>query len=191
MKILALGLAMSGLLFTACNNNQKPTVTTGADTSNRKAATAPESKDDGRPLNQVLQRYLQLKDALTKDDDKDAAKTGKDMVQAMASLDSKSLPGEQAKVFQDVADDMKEHAEHIGANAGNIKHQREHFETLSQDMYDLVKAGGPTGAKLYYDHCPMYNKGKGANWLSEKKEIENPYMGKEMSGCGTVKEELK
>lgn len=191
MKILVLGLAMSGLLFTACNNNQKPTVTTGADTSSSQAATAPESKDSGSSLDKVLQGYLQLKNALVKDDDKNAAAAGKSMVQAMVSLDSKSLSSEQAKVLQDVADDIKEHAEHIGANAGNIKHQREHFETLSQDMFDLVKAGSPTGAKLYYDHCPMYNKGKGANWLSEKKEIENPYMGKEMSGCGTVKEELK
>jgi hypothetical protein len=190
MKILILGLAMSGLLFTACNNNQKPAVTTGADTSSSQAATAPESKDSGSSLDKVLHGYLQLKNALAKDDDKDAAEAGKGMVQAMASFDRKSLPAEQGKVFLDVADDIKEHAEHIGANAGNIKHQREHFETLSQDMFDLVKAGSPTGAKLYYDHCPMYNKRKGANWLSEKKEIENPYMGKEMSGCGTVKEEL-
>jgi hypothetical protein len=190
MKIFVLGLAMSGLLITACNNNQKATATTGADTSSRQAANAPEPKDSGKPLEKVLNGYLQLKNALSKDDDKDAAEAGKGLVQAMASLDSKSLSGEQAKVFQDVADDIKEHAEHIGANAGNIKHQREHFETLSQDMYDLVKAGNPTGDKLYYDHCPMYNKGKGANWVSEKKEIENPYMGKEMLSCGTVKEEL-
>jgi hypothetical protein len=37
----------------------------------------------------------------------------------------------------------------------------------------------------------MYNDGKGANWLSETKEIANPYLGKSMPTCGSVKEELK
>jgi len=30
----------------------------------------------------------------------------------------------------------------------------------------------------------------GANWLSESKEISNPYLGQSMPTCGTVKEEL-
>jgi hypothetical protein len=37
----------------------------------------------------------------------------------------------------------------------------------------------------------MYNNGKGASWLSETKEVKNPYMGKSMPTCGTLKEEIK
>jgi hypothetical protein len=61
---------------------------------------------------------------------------------------------------------------------------------LSKDMYDLVKAFG-AGQTLYKDFCPMYNDNKGAIWLSESKEIKNPYYGKSMSSCGSMKEELK
>jgi hypothetical protein len=96
----------------------------------------------------------------------------------------------QAKLYKDVEDDAKEHAEHIGANAGNIKHQREHFDMLSKDIYDLVKAFGG-GRVLYKDFCPMYNDKKGAIWLSESKTIKNPYYGKSMSTCGSVQEEMK
>jgi hypothetical protein len=32
----------------------------------------------------------------------------------------------------------------------------------------------------------MYKKGKGAFWLSETKEIKNPYLGKTMPTCGTI-----
>jgi hypothetical protein len=131
-----------------------------------------------------------LKNALTRDDDKDAALAGNSLVKALALIDKSAMPTEQAKVFTDVFDDAKEHAEHIGSNAGNIKHQREHFETLSGEIYDLVKAGNNTGQKLYYDNCPMYNDGKGGNWISETKQIQNPYLGKEMLTCGVVKEEL-
>jgi hypothetical protein len=112
------------------------------------------------------------------------------MVKAFAKFDKASLTAEQAKIYNDIQDDAKEHAEHIGMNAGNIKHQREHFDMLSQDMYKLIKTFG-AGQTLYYDQCAMYNDNKGATWLSETKEIQNPYMGKEMPGCGTVKEELK
>ena len=37
----------------------------------------------------------------------------------------------------------------------------------------------------------MYNNKKGAFWLSETKEIKNPYLGKAMPTCGTIKEEIK
>jgi hypothetical protein len=36
----------------------------------------------------------------------------------------------------------------------------------------------------------MYNDKKGAIWLSETKEIKNPYYGKKMLTCGNVKEEI-
>ena len=57
-------------------------------------------------------------------------------------------------------------------------------------MYDMVKAFGG-GQLLYQDFCPMYNNQKGAAWLSETKEIKNPYLGKKMPTCGSVKEEIK
>ena len=41
--------------------------------------------------------------------------------------------------------------------------------------------------KLYQDFCPMANDGKGAIWISEVKEIKNPYYGAEMLSCGSLK----
>ena len=37
----------------------------------------------------------------------------------------------------------------------------------------------------------MSNDGKGAFWLSETKEIKNPYMGKAMLSSGSIQEEIK
>lgn len=191
MKLTILSMAMSILLFAACNSGSKTT----DNTNNQGDTTQAAMKDDvaeknTAPTKGVITAYLDMKNALTKDDDKNAAQAGNRLVEAIAAVDKVSLSAEQSKVFTDVADDAKEHAEHIGSNAGNIKHQREHFEMLSREIYDLVKAGGSAGQKLYYDNCPMYNDGKGGNWLSETKEIQNPYLGKEMPICGSVKEEL-
>lgn len=91
----------------------------------------------------------------------------------------------QKKAYADIASDAEENAEHISENGGNIKHQREHFQSLSGDIYDLVKVFG-TSQTLYKDYCPMAK----ASWLSEVKVIKNPYLGKNMPTCGTLKETI-
>jgi len=141
-------------------------------------------------IKEIVQRYVQLKNSLVADKSNEAAAAGKEMVDAMGKLDKSRFIADQKKLYEDVEDDAREHAEHIGANADNIKHQREHFDLLSKDMYDLVKVFG-SGQVLYKDFCPMYNGKKGAMWLSETKAIKNPYYGKQMPTCGSVQEELK
>ncbi len=140
-------------------------------------------------IKEIVGNYLKLKNALTKDDSKNAAAAGAGIVSNLIALNANSLPAAQKKAFTDVADDAKEHAEHIGANAGKLEHQREHFAMLSKDMNDLIKTFG-AGQKLYQDFCPMYNDGKGATWISETKDIKNPYYGSKMLTCGSVKKEL-
>ena len=139
-------------------------------------------------INEVVANYLKLKNALTKDDTKEAANAGNNIVAALAKIDMKSLSNEQMKTYMDIADETKENAEHIGSNAGKLDHQREHFALLSKDVEDLVKTFG-TSQKLYQDFCPMYDDGKGAIWISEFKEIKNPYFGSKMISCGSVKKE--
>ena len=139
---------------------------------------------------EIIDSYLRLKNALTNDNSKDAAKAGVTLEAALKNLDKSLLTPEEKKVYEDVAEDARMHAQHIRENAGNIGHQREHFDMLSKDMYDLVKAFGSSQV-LYKDFCPMYNDKKGAFWLSETKEIKNPYYGKSMLTCGSVKEEIK
>lgn len=171
MRSFFLVAAISAASLTACNSNKAP--------------------ETGAPaIKGIVAGYLQLKNALVNDNGNDAASAGKTMVEAFGKIDKSTLSPEQKKVYESVEDDAREHAEHIGKNGGNIKHQREHFDLLSQDIYQLIKTFG-AGQALYFDHCPMYDNNKGADWLSETKEIKNPYLGQEMSGCGDMKEELK
>lgn len=140
-------------------------------------------------IKEIVGNYLKLKNALTKDDSKTAASAGKELLGSVTKLDAGKLSAAQQKAFTDVADDAKEHAEHIGDNAGKLEHQREHFAMLSKDVNDLIKTFG-ADQKLYQDFCPMYNDGKGATWISETKEIKNPFYGSKMLTCGSVKKEL-
>jgi hypothetical protein len=141
-------------------------------------------------LKTVVDHYLHIKNALVDNSGGEAASGGKAMAEAMTKIDKSLFTAEQKKTYDGIEDDLKEHAEHIGENAGNIKHQREHFAMMSEDVYDLAKAFGG-GQALYHDHCPMANDNKGAMWLSEMKEVKNPYFGGKMNECVTVPEVIK
>lgn len=161
-----------------------------SDTSTSKIEVPSASTTGTVNINEIVSIYFQLKNAFVADKSSDAGKEGKAIETAFKTFNTSSLSAEQKKKFVEIADDAKEHGEHIGANVGKIEHQREHFEMLSKDVYDLIKAFGTT-AKVYHDFCPMYNNKKGAYWLSEAKEIKNPYYGKSMLTCGSVKDEIK
>jgi hypothetical protein len=74
------------------------------------------------PIHGILTGYLEVKNALTNDNGNDAADGGKTISEAMAKLNKSSLPAAQAKAYNDVADDLKENAEHINENSGKIAH---------------------------------------------------------------------
>ena len=140
-------------------------------------------------INEIISDYLKLKNALTKDDTKGAANAGKTLYATFNKVNNNTIDPKLKTEYIDIADDAKEHTEHIGDNVGKIDHQREHFVMLSKDVNDLIKIFGAK-QKLYQDFCPMYNDGKGAIWISESKEIKNPYYGSKMLTCGSMKKQL-
>lgn len=192
MKSIVTFSLFAAVLLASCSNNAETPKqgTTTADSATPQATAAPgNAAPDQAPVSNIVSAYLELKNALAADNGNGAATGAKNLSDALSKLDVNALPATQKPVYTDVADDMKEHAEHIASNAGKIDHQREHFETLSKDLYDLVKAGGAKQS-LYKDFCPMYNNNKGGMWLSETKEIKNPYLGQKMPTCGEMQEEM-
>jgi hypothetical protein len=153
-------------------------------------ASTVQSPQNTVSIKEFVSAYLQMKNAFTQDNSSGAAEAGKKLESAIKNFDKSALTPVQKKTYEDVEADAIENSEHIGKNGGNIAHQREHFELLSKDIYDLVKVFG-AGQVMYKDFDPRVNNGKGAFWLSETKEIKNPYMGKAMVTSGSVKEEIK
>lgn len=197
-------LTVTSLAFAACNN--QPASHEGSHTDSAATAhhhdAAPAAATDvttvkpqftdvdpaiTSAMKGLVDSYLQLKNSLAADDDAAAAKAGETMSTALAKVDASRFTADQKKIYDNNEEDLKEHAEHISKNVGNIAHQREHFVMMSDDIYELVKAFGG-GQPLYHTHCPMYDQHKGAYWLSESVTVKNPYMGAKMAGCGSVKE---
>jgi hypothetical protein len=204
-KILSILMVTTVVAVAACSNDQS---TKETDTSKTKADSMKVTKPDTTPIAEVtptfsnvdpkvaanlkiiVGHYLDIKNALVNNSGVKAASGGRAMSEAMTKLDKSFLTADQKKVYDDIEADLKEHAEHIGKNGGDIKHQREHFVMMSDDVYDLVKAFG-AGQPLYHDHCPMANDNQGAMWLSETREVKNPYFGGKMNECVKVGEVIK
>ena len=197
MKKTIIASAIAFTAFTACNNEDNKTKTTTVTDSVAPAPSTPATYNApagvdpnvAASIKGIVDGYLHLKNALVKSDSKEAAAAGIEITAAVGKVDMTPMNDTQMKVWHLVMDDIKEHGEHISENAGKIDHQREHFKMLGEDVEDLVKTFGG-GQHLYKTFCPMAFDGKGAAWISEIKEIRNPYYGDEMLECGEVKEEL-
>ena len=87
-----------------------------------------------------------------------------------------------------ILEDLKKDAQAI-SDTNEISLQRQHFSSLSKSIYEVMKISKQK-TPTYYQHCPMANDGKGANWLSKEKEVKNPYYGSMMLSCGKVIETL-
>jgi hypothetical protein len=141
-------------------------------------------------IKKITDHYLQIKNALTNAKPAEAGDAANKISEAIKGFDKSLLSADQKKVYDQQEESLKTTAEHIAKSTGDIGHQREQFSTMSESLYTVVKAFGG-GKTLYHDHCPMAKDGKGAMWLSETKEIKNPYFGDKMMECGSVEEEIQ
>jgi copper chaperone CopZ len=144
---------------------------------------------DTNQLKAVFDNYFAVKDALVKTDGNTASAKATALLSAINAVKMETLKTDEHNVWMKVLKNIKEDAEHI-ADTKDAKHQRDHFDTLSKNMYDLIKVS-KQDTPTYYQFCPMANNGKGANWLSKENAVKNPYYGSMMLSCGKVIETIK
>ena len=144
------------------------------------------SKD---PLNSVLSSYLNLKNALAKDDGALASSYAKELFKAIDKVPMDKLTPAQHTIWMKYSEKLSYDAEHIKGTV-DLDHQREHFVSLSKNLGIVIKAFNTNILTIYYQFCPMANDGKGAYWVSEESKISNPYLGKKMPTCSSTKETI-
>jgi|APTNR8051073442_1049403.scaffolds.fasta_scaffold00184_58 uncharacterized lipoprotein YehR (DUF1307 family) len=127
-------------------------------------------------LGAAYAHYLIVKDALVASNAEDAKKA--------------------ADEFQKLLKDVKGSAAVLAAttkfaSTSVLSEQRKLFSAVSNEMTTLVKGGQLSSGALYLEYCPMANGNEGAYWLSNEKQIKNPYFGDRMLKCGSVKETIQ
>lgn len=140
-------------------------------------------KAQNASVDKITAAYIGVKNALVGSNATLAKSRSKELLNALSA--TKDLTPAQQKVANTYLDKLKYDSRHISETT-KIDHQREHFESLSNNMYSMLSALKLNGTTLYQQYCPM----KKAAWLSESEDIRNPYYGDKMMECGTVKAAL-
>lgn len=159
------------------------------ETHDHSSHTAITEKQETNQLKAIFESYFAVKDALVKSDGNTVSVKAKDLLNAITSVKKETLTADEHTILMKVMKDLSFDAEHI-SDTKDVGHQRDHFMSLSKNVYELIKVS-ESETPVYYQHCPMANDGKGANWLSKENAIKNPYYGSQMLTCGKTVETIK
>ncbi len=154
-----------------------------------KVAEKVQQKSTDGGLKALFGHYFEVKNALVATNKTKAAAHAKELVTAINKVEMNQLSEEVHMVWMKTMKDLQADAQNI-SSAKSIEKQRDHFQRLSTNMYKLIKVSDPE-SPVYYQHCPMANDGKGANWLSKENAVKNPYYGSQMMTCGKTVETIK
>lgn len=128
---------------------------------------------------QLLDLYYNIKDALVAGNSSEAATKATAFVATLQAIDEKAISSDNRNALLKYAG--------LIAATKELQHQREHFADFSINMAALLKTVKLTDKPVYQAYCPM----KKAYWLSNTKEIKNPYYGSAMLTCGKVTDTIK
>ncbi|KFF01013.1 hypothetical protein IX39_10445 [Chryseobacterium formosense] len=130
-------------------------------------------------LSKLYQNYIAIKSALASDDFKKTSIAAGEFMKTASSINSKSLDEKKLNA-------LKSDAKTISL-AKNIEAQRKPFYKLSEVMISIAHENKISDKTIFVQYCPM---AKGS-WLSNEKQIINPYYGSSMLKCGSVKSEIE
>ena len=134
---------------------------------------------------EITKNYLGLKNSLIVSDSLGVVKNADALKNSLKNFKFKKLTLEQMNAATTTRTAIMNFAAEM-ASTKNINKQRKIFESLSVKYWDMASKFKAADATLYLQVCPMTS----AEWVSDSKEIKNPYYPKNMLTCGEVKASL-
>lgn len=141
-------------------------------------------------LTEVYKAQVDLKNALFAGETTAVSKAAVVVGSKVEAVDMTLLKGDMHMHWMMALKKIKKSLDELQATE-DIEKQRLAYADFVDELYSAVKMFGVKGVTIYYQFCPMARSGKGAYWLSEIKEIKNPYYGEAMATCGETKEIIR
>lgn len=142
-----------------------------------------------KELNGLTDAYLTIKDALAKDNFKNASTGIPPFKEKLSAIDMGLISDDQQmKAWMTRLNALKKHT-HAVQQTNELSPFRQQFALLSEALLETLTTFG-VERELFVQFCPMARGGEGAYWVSSQKKISNPYMGPKMPGCGETKMQI-
>ena len=147
------------------------------------------STEERAPLAPLLRAYLEVQVALADDDLTAAQAAARSFTDTNAKVAMDS-PAEAKQAWATLTPTLRQHGEHV-VGAQTIEEARAGFEALSNAVVAMLgRFGNPLDKDVHLAHCPMAARNEGALWIQEGAEVDNPYFGASMLGCGDIKKKV-
>ena len=159
----------------------------------KKQASSETPMDFKMQLGAVVDQYLTLKNAFVKSDENEVEAAAQKTLDALGKVDMTLLQGDAHIQWMKLQKPIEDNLKGIIQMKG-IEMKRSHFGIVSEKLSKAIELFGVQSQKtsvLYIEFCPMAFNNKGASWISEIKEIKNPYFGDAMPTCGEVTKVIK
>lgn len=144
------------------------------------AAVGNHSDSLNRQLNQVIDAYLSMKEALVNWDSAAAKQGASRLMEATTLLKLDEIKSKDSSIYLAAQQNLSDIEANLSAVSqdNSLTEIRHDFSMVSENLYPLLKTIGYEGEKLYWQNCPMaFGEDKPANWLSKTSGIVNPYLG--------------
>ena len=134
----------------------------------------------------MIDGYLSVGEALSKDDLKRAAAAAIVVEDTIAAVSAKDLDPKSRDRWAKGAGSMRSAASSL-ADASDLEAARRPFVLMGDMLAVALTHFGHAGPEdLVVAHCPMAFSNRGADWIQRGKKIRNPYFGASMYRCGDV-----
>lgn len=163
------------------------------DVKQQPVSIADNSDAFNQSYTQLLNAYINLKDALVASDTAKASAAAQTVRTAADSLKLNEIKGDTTGLIKETAQTFTStitgSAQALAAEK-DIEGKRNEFKNIADALWSLTRTVRYKGQKLYWEFCPMAFNKNGAYWISYEREIKNPYFGSKMMTCGSVEDSL-
>lgn len=150
------------------------------DTPATPLAVKKHSPEFNQKISKVLNAYFLMKDSFVEADTIGVKTHATSFIGELDSLQLDELQNDAPELLaaatQQISD-MKANASPI-IKETDLTQMRQDFRMVSENLYPFLRTIGYEGDKLYWQNCPMAFGEQEANWVSNTREILNPYLGK-------------
>lgn len=137
-------------------------------------------------MQQIINGYIQVKDALIKGDYQLIKDAGVKNLEVFDNVKTTDFSEKEKGLVSQL---KKKTARITTATALGV--QQKEFKKLSDAMIEITEGFDQKGRTLFVQFCPMGDENRGAKWLSYEDEVMNPYFAGEMLRCGSVVDTLQ
>ncbi len=178
-------IVVSGEFFldSAMQLNNRSSMINGLLVNNEIRKTYRINEKNWKYMQELLEEYLLLKDALVTENTREASKYAKNIFNKLKN--APVLENQEAQAFwSEKQKHLKMHSQKIIDQP--VSEQRNQFVYLSDAMVEITRAFKlhPQGGEAHIVYCPMFLEDRKAYWIAKESEVRNPYFGKKMLKCG-------